>query len=316
MYTYLSSAQLKARSKEQLFGKYQTVIPAMLAISVIISVAVLPLTALLNSTWGFFIYYIAIFLLQLVTAVFAVGQIKLFTNIIRKQRYSLADIFFGFRFHADKTIIIQFILYLIYLIPSAFLLIATFVFVVFESIWVIPLITLSLIVYIILSIFIILIFSQAFYLVLENPNLSSIEILKKSAALMKGHKARLFYLSVSFIPISLLGILTCGIGMLWITPYMGMTSANFFLDLYEGDRQKQTIVTEPNMIGTNLSETIATENDMVESVVTKNDMARSVTTATDRSESVVMETNMPETITTDNSDKTETENDIDMGMNI
>ena len=54
--------------------------------------------------------------------------------------------------------------------------------------------------------------------------------------LMKGNMGRLFYIEVSFIPLFLLGVLSLGIGLLWITPYLNATLANFFLDLMEQNR--------------------------------------------------------------------------------
>ena len=49
--------------------------------------------------------------------------------------------------------------------------------------------------------------------------------------IMKGNKARRFYLEVSFLPIMLLGILSCCIGLLFLTPYMNTTYTNFYLEL-------------------------------------------------------------------------------------
>ena len=50
---------------------------------------------------------------------------------------------------------------------------------------------------------------------------------------MKGHKGRYFYISVSFLPLALLCLVTFGIGFLWLAPYMGMTFANFYVDLMQ-----------------------------------------------------------------------------------
>ena len=48
---------------------------------------------------------------------------------------------------------------------------------------------------------------------------------------MKGKKLRLLYLEFSFLPLLLLSILSFGIGLLWLQPYMQMTYTFFFLDL-------------------------------------------------------------------------------------
>lgn len=74
-----------------------------------------------------------------------------------------------------------------------------------------------------------LMFSQAYYVMAENPELSSIQCLSKSAAMMKGHKMDLFILGLSFIGWLIACVLTFGIGYLWYIPYYQMTMANFYL---------------------------------------------------------------------------------------
>ncbi|KUH45897.1 hypothetical protein M2E15_3170 [Bacillus mycoides] len=44
---------------------------------------------------------------------------------------------------------------------------------------------------------------------------------------MKGHKLDLFLLWLSFIGWAILAILTLGIGFLWLSPYVGTTTAHF-----------------------------------------------------------------------------------------
>lgn len=76
-----------------------------------------------------------------------------------------------------------------------------------------------------------LVYSQAYYLMWDFPSLSVRELLRQSRRLMRGHKGRLFYVRVCFIPVTLLGMLTCGIGMLWIAPFLYAVQAEFYLDL-------------------------------------------------------------------------------------
>lgn len=76
-----------------------------------------------------------------------------------------------------------------------------------------------------------LIYAQAYYLMWDFPGLSVRELLRRSRRLMHGHKGRLFYIRVCFIPLTLLGLFTCGIGMLWITPFMFAVQTEFYLDL-------------------------------------------------------------------------------------
>ena len=66
---------------------------------------------------------------------------------------------------------------------------------------------------------------------LDFPQYSAKELFQMSLRLMKGNIGRLFYLEISFLPLILLSFLSCGIALLWISPYMDATLANFYLDL-------------------------------------------------------------------------------------
>lgn len=62
----------------------------------------------------------------------------------------------------------------------------------------------------------------------ENPEISAKEAMEMSMKMMDGNKFRLFCLRLSFIGWMLLGILTFGIGFLWIIPYMNAATAAFY----------------------------------------------------------------------------------------
>lgn len=76
-----------------------------------------------------------------------------------------------------------------------------------------------------------LIYSQIYFLMLDFPSYCVKELFQKSRLLMRGHKGRLFYIQVCFLPFLLLGTLTGGIGMLWITPFIYAVQTEFYLDL-------------------------------------------------------------------------------------
>lgn len=80
-------------------------------------------------------------------------------------------------------------------------------------------------------------YSMAFYILRENPELSPLEVIRESKALMKGHRMDLFLLHLSFIGWGLLSILSLGIGGLWLMPYVGAATTAFYLDLTAGQRQ-------------------------------------------------------------------------------
>ena len=69
----------------------------------------------------------------------------------------------------------------------------------------------------------------AFYLMIDNPEIGVSEALKQSKEMMYGYKSKLFCLDLSFIGWGLLCILSFGIGILWLSPYM-LTSQTIFYE--------------------------------------------------------------------------------------
>lgn len=74
-------------------------------------------------------------------------------------------------------------------------------------------------------------YSQAMYILAENPGIGAREALKKSEEMMKGHKMELFVLMLSFFGWMLLSAVTFGIAMIYVAPYMSATMANFYNSL-------------------------------------------------------------------------------------
>jgi uncharacterized membrane protein len=74
-------------------------------------------------------------------------------------------------------------------------------------------------------------FFPAYYMLLDFPNQRVSEILKKCFSVMHGNIFRLFLMYLSFLPLMLLSMFTCGIALIWVLPYMKMTATNFYLDM-------------------------------------------------------------------------------------
>jgi len=71
-------------------------------------------------------------------------------------------------------------------------------------------------------------YSQAMFILAENPNIGALEAINRSKAMMNGHKMDLFILELSFIGWHILGGLTFGIAYIWIIPYISAAKANFY----------------------------------------------------------------------------------------
>ena len=73
-------------------------------------------------------------------------------------------------------------------------------------------------------------FAPIYFLLMDMPELPLGKIFKMSAWLMKGNKLRYIGLHLSFIPLQLVGLLTLGIGNLWLEPYFNSAVTWFYLD--------------------------------------------------------------------------------------
>lgn len=75
-------------------------------------------------------------------------------------------------------------------------------------------------------------YRMTFY-VMVDFNLSGRKAISKSVELMKGHKAKLFRLGLSFFGWYLLSSLTFGIGAIFLAPYVQATVAEFYAELLD-----------------------------------------------------------------------------------
>lgn len=73
-----------------------------------------------------------------------------------------------------------------------------------------------------------LLYSLAYYISYDNPELSSKECVLKSAELMKGNRGKYLLLLLSFIGWAILATLTLCIGFLWLMPYIQVSTVCFY----------------------------------------------------------------------------------------
>ena len=76
-------------------------------------------------------------------------------------------------------------------------------------------------------------YSMIPYLLAENPNLSADEAFSLSKQMTTGQKMDLFVLDLSFLGWIILGLICCGIGILFVLPYPEATRAEVYLNLKE-----------------------------------------------------------------------------------
>ncbi len=233
MSQYRERYQLKNMAKDRLLGKYPEAILLFIisgglrTLGSMLAVSLVPF----QSIFGVVLTLALSLLFAVILNVLQVGSALFFLNVACGQPHSLSNLFYGFREQSNKCLAISGIicgLLFLFELPAQIYSLQTAAANTFSSL--LSFYGLELLAQLLFLPFS-LALSQCYYLILDYPNLSAIETVKMSLRIMKGNKLRLFILQLSFLPLMLLSYLSFAIGFLWLTPYMQMTFALFFLDL-------------------------------------------------------------------------------------
>lgn len=79
--------------------------------------------------------------------------------------------------------------------------------------------------------FLTLSFNLVYYFLVDNETIGTMTAFRLSWEHMKGNRGRLLYIWLSFMGMALLGLLSFGIGFLWVTPYISQTIAVFYRNI-------------------------------------------------------------------------------------
>lgn len=109
------------------------------------------------------------------------------------------------------------------------------------------LVSLGSILFIIPGIILTLAYTLVMFIHLANPDMEAPDVLTLSRKYMKGYKADLFVLNLSFIGWHILSCITFGILYIWVYPYIVFANIKFFLNVLEKnnvvfDRDNNTII--------------------------------------------------------------------------
>lgn len=248
MNNYKSSAELKALAKEHMFGNYGTAIGASVLIGMITGFLNLFCTMFLDisTVIGVILNFLISFVISVLTGLFTSGTCYLYLKIACGRPVMISDVFYGFKLYPNKALFIQ--LYRSSWVYLAMLPMTVFSFLLNrnpQNAVLTLLYSIFFVLYGVAFVMISLIYSQVFFLLHDFPNYSVRELLSMSRKLMKGSKGRLFYMLAGFLPLLLLGALSCGIAYLWLAPYINTSCSEFFLDLIQnrqhtpqGEQQK------------------------------------------------------------------------------
>ena len=169
-----------------------------------LAVGVTLVTQLIMQFVGGVIPFVGMIAIIIVAGPFNLGLAMFFLSVVRRQQPSFGMMFEGFRNFGTSL--------------AASLLMSLFV--------------LGWLLLLIIPGYIALIsYSMTYFIIADNPDIGPLEAIRTSKAMMRGKKWKYFCLMCRFIVWGLLCLLTCGIGFLWLQPYMMASSAEFYDDL-------------------------------------------------------------------------------------
>lgn len=249
-----SITNIKEQAKERLLGNYRIAVGSF----VLLFVTVYAITSLLLGAYdNSFMYikngavavsnvplnirimdFVLSNLLTMVVSAFSAilnaGLFYILEGIIDNKIMNAADIFYSFKNHPDKVIIMSIVISLVNIVCTLPANIYNMLFIVslddmHSSRFVIYMIL--LIAGMIVGTLVTINFVLCYLIYLDDASKSVMECLRGSCELMKGSRVRYFLMMLSFVGYIVLGVLSIGIGLIYAYPYVYMSMIIFYRDL-------------------------------------------------------------------------------------
>lgn len=252
------SAEIKRIARESLTGHYGLPMGAMVVSQLIVTLPTMFFSWNLTPYSGkmeWAIYYVAAFILALLGVVLNIGILQIALRMGRKQPYKFTDMFYGFNHHPDKYILaylLFMVVVLVPMLPAIAVSVGMYVIAISGSMTVTKGLFIGYVVAMcvlgiggeVIAFILSLRYSMLFLILLEDNTKGIRQAMRESKALMQGNKGRYFYIMLSFLGWSFLGLLSFGIGFLWIGPYYTQTQVTFYRDI-TGELDRTENQTDP-----------------------------------------------------------------------
>lgn len=236
----LSASEIRKQARTNLQGKWSSVI-----VIALIYMAVMFAISFASN----FIPFLSIALL-IITVPLEYGLIYSFIKIYRNEKYSYGDLFtsafnnFAMIWKIVGNQLLKLLVPIILVIVSILILVGGIVFTFIVSntasgsyatftILAIIFLIVGYILYIASLIFLLvkeLLYVLSYYIMYDNPNMTAKEVVEESEKIMRGQRGKYFCLELSFFGWILLALLTFGIGLIFLMPYMQISIVAFYED--------------------------------------------------------------------------------------
>lgn len=226
--------ELKRIARGNLQGNFTNLIRVSISCTLITSLLEMPFSMMTNEilfSMQNIIYLIALVLIDIGSVILTAGQYRLHMSLARTKKVPLSEFFIPIKEHTNQFILTELLLFGIYLLALTPAGISLYLICTRSGMLYYLLSLTLLIVSILLGIYLNLTFPLVYFAMLDNAELSMVQALKYTKHMVTSHRKRYLYMQLSFLGMSLLSILSFGIGFLWTQPYMIQTTTLFYLDL-------------------------------------------------------------------------------------
>lgn len=251
-----TAKEYRMTAKETLAGNYGTVIGVYIIYTMIVSALSVP-SSIFNSFSSVFsrfdnyllplissLFMIPVsFIVSIITVILSTGLTKVTFDIVRGERGDIVTLFWGFKNNV-MTVICTYLWITLYILPAIGIFIVgggiSMVLLIMMDgtpavIVGVALLSISCIAYIVWIMVVSFAVSMTYFLYYDNPDMKAGELVRMSMRLMKGHKMQLFRLYLGYLGYYLLGFLSCGLALLWVTPNVTAATVLFYDDLISAD---------------------------------------------------------------------------------
>lgn len=191
-------------------NRYHAMLVYGVVYTLALNIAVLTTVLFLLNKWAIWYGVILIFLFLLMLAPFGFGMTGFYLKLYRFESMDAFHIFDGFnKYNLERVIVMRLLKFLLWLAFTVLLIVPGIIFSVRTSV--------------------------ATYLLRANPKLKPQGALKASNRVMKKHCGKYFLLVLSFTGWFFMGLLTCGLGFIWVAPYFNTAKIVFYKRELQGD---------------------------------------------------------------------------------
>jgi uncharacterized membrane protein len=207
-----SAKNIRALGFQALKGNWIVAIEALVISTLLVSIPAFLIEKLMQGdSWG------ETFLLNVETFLIGgpvtLGLAAFMLLLFRKYPVKINQLFDGFE-HFTKAVLLM-------LVTSIFIMLWTFCFIIPGIIAAIR-------------------YSQAFYILADDPSKGVMQCLEESKWMMRGNKYKFFCLLISFLGWAILAAIPVGIGFLWLLPYISMSQVVFY-ELVSGNLKPEIL---------------------------------------------------------------------------